>query len=164
MIKRLRRILIGTAIGLVFLAGSIWALTRLLNEAIPRYQGRFLSDWIEQAHSRDAAMSNQACMVLSTTIIPQLTQTMFCDTNDSRLRLALIDWLNDLPGVQIYSTTAPMRRASAAEWLGEIGPPAQPAIPDLIKVLKSKDPAPRPNAGAPAKAPDMAAEKGGSHS
>src|SRR5215831_12383261 len=101
MIKRLRRILIGTVIGLVLLAGSIWALTRLLNEPIPRYQGRFLSDWLEQAHSRDAAVSNQACMVLSTTIIPQLTQTMFCDTNDSRLRLALVDQLNDLPGVQI---------------------------------------------------------------
>jgi HEAT repeats len=146
MIKRLRRILIGTVIGLVLLAGTIWALTRLLNEEIPRYQGRFLSDWLEQAHSRDAALSNQACLVLTATIIPQLTQTMFYDTKDSRLRLALIDQLNDLPGVQIYSTTAPVRRAAAAEWLGSIGPLAQPAIPDLIKALKGKDPAPRPNA------------------
>jgi hypothetical protein len=146
MIKRLKRMLIATAIGLVLLAGSLWALTRLLNEAVPRYQGRFLSEWIEQAHSRDVTASNQACMVLSATIIPQLTQTMFCDTNDSRLRLALIDQLNDLPGVQIYVTTAYGRRAGAAQWLGQIGPLAKPAIPDLIKVLKRSDPAPRPNA------------------
>ena len=146
MIKRLRRILIGTVIGSVLLAGGIWVMTRLLNEEIPRYQGRFLSDWLAQANSRDASLSNQACTFLKAAIIPQLTQTMFSDTNDSRVRLALIDQLNDLPGVQINSTTAYGRRAAAAEWLGEMGPLAQPAVPDLIKVLKSKDPAPRPNA------------------
>lgn len=148
MVKRLKRILIATAIGLVILAGCIWGLTRLLDEGVPRYQGRLLTTWIDLANSQDPAASAAARLVLNTNIIPQLTRTMFQDTNDSRLRLAVIDQLINLPGVQIYFTTADTRRAGAAAALGQLGPLANTAIPDLIKVLKGSDTPPRPNATA----------------
>ncbi len=143
MIKRLKRILVATAIGLVICAAGIWALVRVLNEGTSRYQGHPLYYWVQQADSPDAAASHQAEVVLNGTILPRLTETMFHDTNDLHLRLALIEQLNKLPGVNIYSTTAYGRRAEAARQLGQIGPRAKAAIPDLIKVLNGKDPAPR---------------------
>jgi len=144
MIKRLKRILIASAIGLVVCAAGIWVLVRVLDEGTPRYQGKQLYDWLQQANSSDAAASQQAEVVLSAIVLPRLTDTMFHDTNDSHLRLALIEQLNTLPGVDIYCTTAYGRRAAAARQLGEVGPRAKAAIPDLIKVLNGKDPAPRP--------------------
>jgi HEAT repeat protein len=80
--------------------------------------------------------------------MPQLTEAMFHDTNDSRLRLALVDQLNTLPGVQICSTVAAARRVAATQAIGQIGPQAKGTIPDLIKVLKGNDPAPRPAAAS----------------
>jgi hypothetical protein len=148
MMKRLKRILVASAIGVALCVAGIWGLTRALNEGTPRYQGQTMDYWLEQANSQDAAASNQAWVVLNTTVIPQLVRTMFEDTNDSRLRLALIDQLNALPGVQIYSTLAEGRRAVSARALGEIGPRAKATIPELIKVLKGNDPGPRPAAAS----------------
>ena len=146
MIKRLKRILIASAIGLVAFAAGIWVLVRMLDESLPRYQGKPLYHWVKQANSPDAAASHAAEVVINTTILPQLAETMFHDMNDSQLRLTLIEQLNTLPGVNIYRTTAYDRRAEAARLLGEIGPHAKAAIPDLIKVLNGKDPAPRATA------------------
>jgi hypothetical protein len=144
MIKRLKRILLATAAGLVVFAAGMWVLVRVLDEGMPRYQGQPLYYWVQQANSPDAAASHQAEVVLSATILPRLTETMFHDTNDSHLRLALIEQLNTLPGVNIYSTTAYGRRAAAAQQLGQAGPRAKAAISNLIKALDGKDPAPRP--------------------
>jgi HEAT repeat protein len=147
MIKRLTKLMTTAAIGLAICLGSIWGLTLILDEGIaPRCQGRPLSYWLDRAKSQDAAVSNQACLVLSAAIIPQLTDTLFHDTNDSHLRLALIEQLNMLPGVQIHFTTAGMRRANATRALGSIGPRAKSTIPDLIKVLKGNDSFTRPAA------------------
>jgi len=51
--------------------------------------------------------------------------------------------LNGLPGVTIYFTPADGRRVGAAGTLGQIGPLAQKAIPDLIQALKGGDAAVR---------------------
>lgn len=146
MIKRVRRILLASAIGLALCAGALWVLIRALDEGAPRYQGQPLAYWVERVNSLDLAASNQACVILHTTVIPQLVETMFHDTSDSRFRLALIDQLNTLPGVQIYSPVAAGRRVAAVQALGQIGPQAKGALPDLIKVLKGNDRAPRPAA------------------
>jgi hypothetical protein len=142
----LRRISIASAIILVVAAVGIWVLTQVMQERTPRYAGQPLFYWLERIKSTDAAVSNEACGVLNTTIIPQLTEVMFHDTNDSRFKLTLIDRLNNLPAVQIYFTAAEVRRAEAAQVLGMIGPPARVAVPDLTKVLKGTDPAARPAA------------------
>jgi HEAT repeat protein len=64
---------------------------------------------------------------------------MFHDTNDSSLRLGLIERLNGLPGVQILFVPADGRRGQAVESLAEMGPRAKAAIPDLIKAVKGND-------------------------
>jgi hypothetical protein len=146
MIQRWKRILVASAIGLVVVAVGIWILAWGLDEGTPRYQGRPLSYWVQQAKSPDTAASRQAQVVLNASIIPQLTDTMFHDTNDSRLRLALIEQMNTLPGVNIRYATAYDRRGAAARQLGEAGPFAKAAIPDLIRVINGEDPAPRSRA------------------
>jgi len=108
------------------------------SEALP------LAYWLQQAHGPDASVSNDARTVLIKVVVPQLTETMLHDTNDSRFRLALIERLNTLPGVQLSSTTAEGRRARAAALLGQIG--LEAAVPALLKVAKGNDPVPRPYA------------------
>jgi hypothetical protein len=144
--KSWQRLLVASAVGLALCTGGIWVLARSLDEDLPRYQGQTLFYWLKRADSQDVTASNQACLVLNSSVIPRLTQTMFHDTNDSRFRLALIDQLNALPGVFIHSTVANDRRVAAALALGQIGPRAKATIPDLVKVLRGNDPAPRPAA------------------
>ncbi len=86
--------------------------------------------------------------VLNRTLIPHLTRAMVQDTNDSRLRVALVDYLNTLPNVNIFYRSAPSRRAEAAELLGEFGPAARSAAPALLHALQGKDLAVRAAAAA----------------
>jgi HEAT repeat protein len=64
---------------------------------------------------------------------------MFHDTNDSLVRMSLVNILNRLPGVLILYEEAAARRAYAADGLGYLGPAAKSALPDLIKSLKGND-------------------------
>lgn len=144
VINRVRRILIVVAVVLALIVGAVWVLAHALDEGVPRYHGHVLDYWVARANSQDTATSNQACLILHTTIIPQLTETMFHDTNDSHFKLALVERLNTLPGLQISATVTAGRRVAALEALGQIGPLAKATIPDLIKVLKGKDLTPRP--------------------
>ena len=117
MVPRLKRILIGVAVGSGVLTASIWGLIHTWGEHETMYQRTALDDWITQLSSRQPGGSNEALVVLDQMAIPHLTQAMFTDTNDSGLRLMLIDQLNGLPGVTIHYTPADGRRAEAAEYL-----------------------------------------------
>jgi len=136
--KNIMRILTGVAAGLAIFAGLIWSLSKTLgsgNEA-PR-AGKRITDWQQVLNGKDLSASNQAFAVISAQVIPQLIDQMWHDTNDSKLRLMLIDALNGLPGVQIYFEQADVRRAWAAGALGDLGPSAAAATPVLIEALKS---------------------------
>jgi len=146
MIHRLKRVLIGVVVGLAGLAGGIWILIHTLGERDRLYQGKPLVYWQARMDSPIAAVSNETRVVIETQIVPELTDAMFHDTTDSNLRLALIEQLNNLPGVMIYFTPAAGRRAQAAGALGMLGPHAQAAVPDLIKVLQGHDEAVRVSA------------------
>jgi hypothetical protein len=146
MFPRLKRIVFGVAIGAAVFAAGIWILILALGEHQTLYAGKPLNYWLEGVNSRDTSVSNQVRQVLATEIIPKLTWAMFNDTNDSRLRLALIEELNSLPGVNIYFPTADGRRVFAAQELGEFGVCAKAAIPELLKAVKGKDPIVRPAA------------------
>jgi hypothetical protein len=139
MAPRLKRIGIGVVIGLGLMAGGLWLSIQTLGEREPLYQGKPIWHWITQLESRDLAISNQACVVVQTEIIPQLVRCMFTDTNDSPIRVSLIEQLNGLPGVKIFFTPADGRRTQAAHSLGELGVQAKGAIPDLLKAIKGKD-------------------------
>lgn len=134
-----KRILIGTAVGMSAVAAGIWLLIWSLADREVLYQGKALERWLEELNGQTAAVSNRAAFTLSTQIIPQLTNQMFQDTNDSNLRMALVEKLNNLPGVNLQYAPAPLRRAAAARQLGQIGPPAKVAIPALLQVVKGDD-------------------------
>jgi HEAT repeat protein len=115
-------------------------LTRTVGEHEELYQGKSRDYWSEQIKSQHPAASNEASYVLNQEIIPRLTKTMFEDTNDSSLRMAIVERLNSLPGVNISFRDSDSRRADAAEGLGEFGPPAKAAIPALLQALDGHDP------------------------
>lgn len=109
------------------------------NLSDPQYSGKSAEDWRELLNGADAGASNRAYTVVNAEVIPRLVDTMFHDTNDSRLRIVLVDALNTLPGVDIYYNHASGRRALAARLIGGFGPPAKAAVPALIRALKGND-------------------------
>ena len=139
LLRRAIRILIGVAIGLGLLAVGLLGLIHTVGEREELYQGKSLYYWSNQVLSQNTAVSNQASRVLSQEIIPRLTKTMFEDTNDSRLRIALVENLNSLPGVNIMFRMADGRRGGAAAAFGEFGPPAVAAVPALLQALQGHD-------------------------
>ena len=139
MKQRIIRILLGVAVGVVLVAGTIWVLIKTLGDREPLFSGKPLDYWAEQSNSTNVSVREEARRVLEKDILPQLTQVMFCDTNDSKLRLNLVEALNGLPGVIIRFTDADGRRARAAGSLGGFGPAGSPAIPVLIQAANAKD-------------------------
>lgn len=139
MKKRIVRMSVAVIVGLAILFGGVWILTRTLGDHETLYRGKTADYWSAQLNGSDALASNRAKEVVTGEIIPSLVNVMFSDTNDSRLRLALVEKLNTLPGVTIYFEPADGRRALAARDLGELGVAAKPAIPVLLQALKSKD-------------------------
>src|SRR5581483_5167555 len=140
MLKRLKRLLIGAALGAGAVVAGIWFLSVTLgNNQEVLYQGKSCSYWREQLNKHEPDASNQAKVILNARIIPQLTDKIFHDTNDSSFRMALVEKLNVLPGVFINYNSALSRRVSAANDLGEFGPAAKAAIPVLLEAVKGRD-------------------------
>jgi HEAT repeat protein len=138
--KRLQRAAVGVLIGFPILVGAVWLLSKSLgNSQGTLYAGQTWNYWTEQLDSRDAATSNKAYAVVNAQVVPQLVDTLFHDTNDSKIRLGAIDFLNGLPGIQITYLDALERRAGAAGGLGRLGPAAQAAVPYLIQELQRPD-------------------------
>jgi hypothetical protein len=134
------RVFLGVAIGAAAFAGGIWVLTLTLGNNQPTMcRGKTLNYWADQIYAPDATESNQANVILNAQIIPQLTNQMFCDTHDSKLRMILVDILNHLPGITIDYFPASERRAGAASYLGAFGPAAKAAIPALMQAVQSSD-------------------------
>jgi HEAT repeat protein len=141
MKKRIIRISIGVLVGMFIVVAGVWLLSRTLgnHDTLYAYEGKSLNGWTQQLESHDAGASNQAYETLNRQIIPQLVDKMFHDTNDSTVRVSLIETLNGLPGVQINYAKAEARRSWAAGYLGRIGPPAKAVVPSLIQALKGSD-------------------------
>jgi HEAT repeats len=135
-----RHVTLGVLVGIALLVIAARLLTLTLgNTPQYLYAGKPMQYWQEQLSSHDMGASNEAFVVVNSRVMPQLTDTMFHDTNDSSPRLFLIEALNTLPGVQIYFNPAAVRRASAAQSIGALGPAAKPAVPALVQALKGKD-------------------------
>jgi len=108
--KRLLRIIISVATGLVGLAIGLLVLGRLLGDHEIHYQGKPFGYWYGELGSAELTSSNRANAILNDVFIPQLTDLVLSDTNDSRLRVALVEALNGLPGLPIDFTCADGRR------------------------------------------------------
>jgi HEAT repeat protein len=140
MNSRVKRLALGVVIGFAVLAGGVWILIHTLGDHETMYQGKPFTYWLEQAESHELALSNQACQVVQSAVMPELLNCLFADTNDSPVRVFLIEQLNALPGVNIIFTRTEGRRTEAANSLGELGAHARSAIPDLIRAIKGRDP------------------------
>ncbi len=139
MKKRVVRIFAGVLAGILIVCGAIWLLSAALGDHQTSYSGKTMYAWARQLNNSDAGASNQAFQVLNTQIIPRLVDQMFHDTNDSKLKLSLIELLNGIPRVRIHFTEATGRRADAIRTLGTFGPPAKAAVPSLIQALKDPE-------------------------
>jgi hypothetical protein len=148
MKKRFLRLATGLIIGLMVLALGVWILIKELAMRETFYHGRPGAYWAAQLSAPDAAASNEANTILNVEIIPNLTGVMFYDTNDSALRVGLVDALNGLPGVTIPFMRAEQRRKSAVFELGEYGPAARTAVPALLRALNGDDDAVREGAAS----------------
>ncbi len=137
---KIKRILLGVAIGIISVVCGILVFTLTLGNIQPAlYRSQTSDYWAAQVNASDANASNQANALLNAEIIPRLPEIMFHDTNDSRLRMTLVDTLNGLPGILIYYNNAPDRRGYAAHELGTFGPAAKAAIPALMQAVQSDD-------------------------
>jgi hypothetical protein len=148
MKKRFLRLAAGLIIGLVVLVSGVWILSRELAMRVTLYRGQPGAYWAGRVSAPDAAASNEANNILNVEIIPNLTGVMLFDTNDSALRVGLVDALNGLPGVAIPFMRAEQRRKSAAFELGEYGPAARTAVPALLRALNGDDEAVREGAAS----------------
>jgi HEAT repeat protein len=137
--KRMLRISAAVLAGLGVLAAGTWILSRAIGDHRSLYRGRSIYYWSEQLTNHDAAASSRAATVLNSRIIPHLTNEIFSDTNDSKLKLAIIARLNTLPGIEVEFIGADGRRARAVNDLGIFGPKAKGAAPALLVALKGKD-------------------------
>ena len=143
MKKRRKYIAISVLIGLLIFAGVIWLLSKTLGDLHETlYAGHSMTYWHQQLDGSDTGASNKAYAVVNTQIVPQLIDTMFHDTNDSKIRVPTIIVLNRLPGIQINFFLAVARRSSAARDLGELGPAVKVAVPALIEAVNGEDSAP----------------------
>jgi hypothetical protein len=137
--KRMQRISAGVLAGLCILVAGTWILSRALDNHQTMYHGKSSYYWAVQLTNQDAAASNRAAAVLYSKIIPHLTNEMFSDTNDSKLKMAVIDQLNALPGIQIDAVGADSRRIQAATELKIFGSAAKSAAPALLEALRRQD-------------------------
>jgi HEAT repeat protein len=135
------RILTCVIVGSVICVGGTWVLSKALaDNGPPRFHGRTLGYWSAQLFSADVTASNQANLILNQEIIPQLTDQMFHDTNDSKVQLMIIDALDHVVWISyINYYEAPARRSMAAADLGDFGPAGKGAIPALIQAVQSND-------------------------
>ena len=138
--RSVRRIALAVVAGFALLVGVIWLLIHSLGNTLPLlYAGKPIPYWQEQLNGHDTSASNEAFAMVKSQVIPQLIDRMFHDTNDSSVRILLVEALNTLPNVQIYFTQADGRRVYAAQSIGELGPGAQSAVPALLQALKGQD-------------------------
>ena len=138
---RFIRLFTGVVVGIAILVAVTWLLGKALAYDRPRlYHGQTVDYWSAQVVASDAAVSNQANALLNSEVIPQLTDQMFHNTNDSKIRLKVIDALNSLPWITyIDPYLASSRRLKAAFDLGAFGPAGKAAIPALMQAVQSSD-------------------------
>jgi hypothetical protein len=137
--KQPLRLLMGIVVTGALVLLGVFVLKSALAPYEQLYAGKSLEYWTNQLTNQTPATSNHAFLTLASVVIPQLTNQMFSDTNDSKLRMAVIDQLNNLPGTHVIYVPADGRRVEAVNELGGLGQHMTIAIPALIQALTSKD-------------------------
>ncbi|EEF57889.1 HEAT domain containing protein [Pedosphaera parvula Ellin514] len=132
-----KRVRIGLAILVAALvAGFGW---QLLHQKEPSYQGRYLSDWLEEVWYLDGGVdpeAEKAVRQIGTNAIPYLLKLAI--TRDSALKAKVTAILPEKWFVS-YATRSAHNHFSAAFGFDALGSAAEPAVPTLIGLLDDKD-------------------------
>jgi HEAT repeat protein len=137
--KPVPRMFFGVGCAALIVLGALWICTLTLHSHAELYDGQPFEYWQSELSSSEEMLRSRASNVISTAVIPQLCRQMFSDTNDSSFRMAVIDQLNNLPGVQVIYVPAAGRRVAAVNALSALGTNATMAVPELLRALRSKD-------------------------
>jgi len=126
-----RHILIVTML-IAILGIAAWFVLRPDSE--PIYKGKPLTYWLdERAEGSDAAVDQ-----IGTNAIPTLLRLL--NTHDSKLKLKLIQLAQKQHFINITLRPADFRRLEAKDALTRLGPLAQSAMPDLLKIYREHRP------------------------
>lgn len=133
---RKRRIIVLAVAVVAVLGGVIWWAVATRPPAVPDpvYGGHRLSYWVNRPQAEvGPAMDSNA--------VPYLAQVLKRRDGPSpnrRMRFwrGIPDWLKNQLG---FATPAAEAKAASCQYLGNLGPTARPAIPDLIHVLRGDD-------------------------
>ena len=139
-----RRTLILVVGGLVLVAGAFPVLR--LSQRGPLHNGKRAADWLDELSRTDGKSSEakQAFHEMGARAVPYLVIEL---TKKSELRNVYVAFKSKLPHPLFVATPSwPLaqwnwqRRRCAATALGEIGPAAAAAIPDLIEAVNKSEP------------------------
>ncbi len=133
------RLALFSALGLGGLVALLLAAPRFLATPDVRFEGRPVEDWIQALHSGDRSSSNAAAAMTDRVVLPGLLDIVRHDTQDSGIRVWLVEQLDSLPGIHVEFLPADGRRVQAIRDLGKLGPAARSAVPALIEFLSLKD-------------------------
>lgn len=144
-INKLRVSLLGLAA--ILAAGSIFYLC-LPKE--PRYQGRTLTDWLDQANTAYALSrgkpqndpqwlsASNAVQQIGADAIPLLLK--WVSANDSKPKAALILWLDSNPKLHFHVRSAAEYQITGHMGFALLGTKAKPAWPALVQLTSGKEP------------------------
>lgn len=137
------KILVGM-VALVVLAAVFWIIARPTE---PRYQGKRLSAWLrESPHCEgcgavsEMAAGGEPIRQMGTNALPFLVKEL--QARDPRWLVVIVDLLDKQDHVRWRPRMAFQRREAAYYAFATLGPVAEPAIPQLNRLLTNVDAAP----------------------
>ncbi|EEF62688.1 HEAT repeat domain-containing protein [Pedosphaera parvula] len=143
-------VIVGTAILLA--AGTTTLVVDWIKHPELTYQGKSIGYWLDQLHSGNAQAQFQAHLSLleiGEPAVPYLLRDF--TTKDTSSRQLYRKWYPKMPSSLMKRLPPPVNirrfRIDASGVLREMGPAADPAVPEYIKALKDPDRAIRETAG-----------------
>ncbi|MCL5099004.1 MAG: HEAT repeat domain-containing protein [Candidatus Omnitrophica bacterium] len=135
MTKRRRLIITGAVLALVLVLAEL--LAHFLGPGEPVYQGKQLSDWLQDlCHGQSAQLRDQAknaIRQIGTNAIPTLLDMV--RARDSRLKLKFMQWTSRQSMVRFRFQPAMVLHTEAVTAFSVLGPAAIPAIEPLAEIL-----------------------------
>ena len=123
------------ALLIVFGIGTVaLLLTALLRPNEPVYQGKRLSEWLEQLArvpypERGSETATKAIRELGTNAVPCLVRVL--QDRDSKIEAKFIEWIRKQSAIKVSFLLASERRAAACDALWILGSNAKDAIPEI---------------------------------
>src|SRR5437867_462483 len=136
MIRKAAMLCVAMLLGVAFAVPFL----KRQNPVDPIHRGKAVSSWLVELTSSDYRVREEAedaLRAVGAEAIPQLIRGL--QKKDFPLRKATAAVTRRIPFLRIDLADSVLMRENAARMLGELGPRASSAIPDLIRALKDQD-------------------------